>query len=169
MAKPVSSEFPEFYAQYIDRVESNNLIDALGATLQSTPEFIRSISSDKEDFRYAENKWTVKNVIAHMMDTENIMAYRALRFARNDATDLAGFEESDYAQYDNTDHRSLQSLADNFSNLRISTIDLFASFSDEMLNKSGSANSLKISVLALGYIIAGHELHHLSILKKRYL
>jgi len=169
MAKPASSEFPKFYVPYIDRVESNNLIDALKATLQSTPEFIRSISSDKEDFRYAENKWTVKNVIAHMMDTESIMAYRALCIARNDATDLPGFEEGDYAQYDNVDNRSLESLASNFYNFRISTIDLFSSFSEQMLKRSGTANSLKISVLALGYIIAGHELHHLSILKERYL
>ena len=169
MTKPSSSEFPEFYVPYIDRVESNNLIDALKATLQSTPEFIRSISPDKENYRYAENKWTVKNVIAHMMDTEHIMAYRALRFARNDDADLAGFEESDYAQNDNADNRSLESLAKNFYNFRISTIDLFSSFSEEMLKRSGTANSLKISVLALGYIIAGHELHHLSILKERYL
>ena len=169
MEKPTSSEFPEFYAPYIERVESTNVREALKATLQSTTEFIRTIPLDKEYFSYAENKWTVKNVISHMMDTEQIMAYRALRFARNDITDLPGFEEGDYALYDNTENRSLHNLADNFYSLRKSTIELFSSFSDKMLSKSGTANSLKISVLALGFIIAGHELHHLSILKERYL
>ena len=169
MKKPTGSEFPEFYAPYIERVESTNVMEALKATLQNTTEFIRNIPLEKEYFSYADNKWTVKNVLSHIIDTERVMAYRALRFARNDSTDLPGYDEKDYAESDNTDNITLEGLASNFHNLRISTVDLFSSFSDEMLKRSGTANSLQVSVLALGYIIAGHELHHLSILKERYL
>jgi len=104
-----------------------------------------------------------------MMDTERILAYRALRFARNDKTNLPGFEENDYALEANAKNRTVRQIADEMERLRITTIDLFVNFTPEMLSRKGLANNLELSVLDLGYIIPGHESHHRSILKERYL
>ena len=104
-----------------------------------------------------------------MLDTERILAYRALRFARNDSTPLHGFEENDYAPEANAHNRKINRIADEMERLRLTTIDLFVSFTSEMLSRKGLANNLELSVLNLGYIIAGHESHHRSILTERYL
>ncbi len=104
-----------------------------------------------------------------MMDTERVMSYRALRFARNDKTPLHGFEENDYAPEANASGRTLKALAEEMARLRLTTIDLFKSFTDEMLMRRGLANNVEFSVLTLGYIISGHESHHRTILKDRYL
>jgi hypothetical protein len=103
------------------------------------------------------------------MDTERILAYRALRFARNDKTNLPGFEESDYAPQANAENRNIKHIADEMERLRMTTIDLFVNFTPEMLQRKGLANNLELSVLNLGYIISGHESHHRAILKERYL
>jgi uncharacterized damage-inducible protein DinB len=114
-------------------------------------------------------KWTIKELLCHMMDAERIFAYRALRFARNDSTDLHAFEENDYAPQANAHGRSVQQLITEIKNLRATTLDLFASFTPEMLQRKGTANNTLISVINLGYIIAGHETHHRNVLADRYL
>lgn len=130
---------------------------------------VRSIPEEKGLHRYAEGKWTIKEVLNHLQDVERVMAYRALRFSRNDKTDLPGFEENDYGPEANAHARTISQLADEMERLRRSTLDLFSSFSEEMMQRQGTANKKNVSVLALGYIIAGHEVHHFKLFNERYL
>lgn len=169
MKRPQIGDYNDFYQGYIDRVLDQEMLESLASSHQQTQEVFATIDESKGGYRYAEGKWSVKEVISHMMDCERIMAYRALRFARKDGTPLAGFDEKTYAPNSNVDGQSIQSLSGSFQNLRASTIDLFESFSDEMLDLKGEANGSPATVLALGYIISGHELHHLSVLQERYL
>jgi uncharacterized damage-inducible protein DinB len=169
MTKPQIDQVPPFYRGYIENVKDLDVLDALKSSNENALKAIRSISEQKGEFRYAEGKWSIKEVLNHMQDAERIFAYRALRFARNDKTPLHGFEENDYAPKANAHARTVKQLADELAHLRMSTIDLYSSFDEEMLNREGVANNNKMSVLNLGYIIAGHETHHLNILRERYL
>ena len=144
-------------------------MDAFKISSKETVELVRSLPEEKAEYRYAPGKWSIKELLCHMMDTERVMSYRALRFARNDKTPLHGFEENDYAPEANAGSRTLVAIADEMVRLRLTTVDLFASFTPEMLIRSGLANNVEFSVLTLGYIISGHESHHRSILRERYL
>ncbi len=145
------------------------MMDALRSTFHVTDSLIRSIPESKGEYRYAPGKWSIKELLCHMLDAERIFAYRALRFARNDQTELPGFDEQVYAPNANAHSRTLNQLADEFKRLRSTTIDLFESFTPDMLARSGKANNNLISVINLGYVIAGHEVHHRNILTERYL
>jgi hypothetical protein len=160
---------PIFYKGYVENVKDMDMLEALKQSSIVTLATIRAIAEDKGGFRYAPEKWTIKEVLAHMIDVERIMAYRALRFARNDKTDLPGFEENDYAPEANAHGRTIKQLADEMERLRATTIDLFTSFTPAMLKREGTANKNKLSVFNLGYIIPGHETHHRKILTERYL
>ena len=150
-------------------IEETALLQALRISGHRMVEVVHSIPATKQDFCYAEGKWSVRELLCHVIDAERIFAYRALRFARNDKTPLEGFEENDYAPQANAQHRTLNSIADEMARLRASTIDLYQSFSPEMMLRKGSASKNEISVMALGFIIAGHETHHRKILVERYL
>lgn len=169
MIRPDLQTVPPFYKGYVDHVKDYDMLHILVLSNKQTLELVRSIPGEKGEYRYAQEKWSIKELLCHMMDAERIFAYRALRFARNDKTPLAGFEEKDYAPEANAQHRTVLQLADEMERLRLSTIDLFMSFSPEMLSRKGSANNTEISVLNLGYIIPGHESHHRKVLKERYL
>jgi hypothetical protein len=169
MTRPQLDTVPPFYKGYVENVKDLDVMDALNQSLDTTLKFIRAIPEEKGEYRYAEGKWSIKEMLAHLGDAERIMAYRALRFARNDKTDLPGFEENDYAPEANAHARTIAQLADELQRLRATNIDLFKSFTEEMLKREGTANKNKLSVLNLGYIISGHQLHHLRILKERYL
>jgi uncharacterized damage-inducible protein DinB len=145
------------------------MLEALSNSGDITSAFVLALPEERGAYRYAPEKWSIKEVICHIMDAERIFAYRALRFSRNDATPLHGFEENDYAPEANARARTLTQLAEEMKRLRASTIDLFASFTPEMLERKGSANNSTISVINLGYVIAGHETHHRNILTERYL
>ena len=132
-------------------------------------ELIHSIPDAKADHRYSDDKWSIREVLCHMIDAERIFSYRALRFARNDRTPLSGFDEKEYASQLNATSRSLRQIGDEMQHLRSSSVDLFESFNEEMLKRKGTANSNELSVVALGFIIAGHETHHCKILRERYL
>ncbi len=160
---------PSFYKNYVKHIDETDLLQALRISGHRALELVHSISEEKSDFRYAQDKWTIRELLCHMIDAERIFAYRALRFARNDKTPLAGFEERDYAPQANASARSLQKIAAEMAHLRSSTIDLFESFTPEMLVRRGLANNNELSVVALGFIIAGHETHHCHVLKERYL
>lgn len=146
-----------------------DMFDALRDSSTITLQLVRSIPESKGEYRYGPDKWTIKELLAHMIDTERIMAYRALRFARNDKTDLPGFEEKDYAPEANAHGRTIAELANEMERLRATTIDMFKSFTPEMLKREGTANKNRLSVLVLGYVIPGHETHHRKILIERYL
>lgn len=160
---------PHFYKNYVKQIEETDLIQALRISGHRTLELVHFIKEEKADYRYAEGKWSVRELLCHMIDAERIFAYRALRFARNDKTNLSGFEENDYAIQANAAGRSLRKIADEMAHLRVSTIDMFDGFSPEMLTRKGSANNNELSVTSLAFIIAGHETHHRKILMERYL
>jgi uncharacterized damage-inducible protein DinB len=134
-----------------------------------TQQLLSNIPEDKGTFAYAPGKWTIKELLCHMIDAERIFAYRALRFARNDQTPLSGFEENDYAPEANADNRAIADIVAEMKRLRLTTIDLYRGFAPAMLDRTGSANNATLSVRNLGFIIAGHETHHRKILTERYL
>lgn len=169
MTRPDLSTVPDFHKRYVEHVKNYDLLEALKISSKETIDLVRSIAEEKGDYRYAEGKWSIKELLCHMMDTERILAYRALRFARNDKTNLHGFEENDYAPEANAQNRNIEKIADEMERLRLTTIDLFENFTPEMLKRKGLANNLELSVLNLGYIISGHESHHRKILRERYL
>jgi uncharacterized damage-inducible protein DinB len=160
---------PPFYKNYVKQIEETDLLQALRISGHRCLELVHSIPEGEEDFRYTEGKWSIRELLCHMIDAERIFAYRALRFARNDKTPLAGFEEKDYASEANASGRSLQKIAAEMAHLRSATIDLFEGFTPEMLIRKGTANKNELSVISLGFIIAGHETHHCNVLKERYL
>jgi hypothetical protein len=169
MTQPDLKTLPDFHKRYVEHVKNYDVLQALTLSSAETVALVRSIPEAKGNYRYGPDKWTIKELLCHMMDTERILAYRALRFARNDKTSLHGFEENDYAPEANAGNRVLQDIAAEMDRLRLTTIDLFKSLTPEMLTRSGFANNLELSVINLGYIIAGHESHHRAILKERYL
>jgi uncharacterized damage-inducible protein DinB len=166
---PDFNSLPPYYLNYVNQVKDLDVHEALETSIGLTLARIQSIPEDKGEYRYASGKWSIKELLCHVMDAERIFAYRALRFARNDQTELHGFDEGTYAPEANAHTRKLVQLADEMKRLRATTIDLFAGFSPEMLARTGKANKNLISVINLGYVIAGHETHHRNILIERYL
>lgn len=160
---------PPFYKNYVKQIDEPDMLQALRISGHRMLELVHAIPDSKADFAYGPGKWTIRELLCHIMDAERIFCYRALRFARNDKTALSGFEENDYAPQANAAGRTLQKIASEMSHLRASTIDLFESFTPEMLVRKGTANKNEISVVALGFIIPGHETHHRKILQERYL
>jgi uncharacterized damage-inducible protein DinB len=167
--KPDFNTLPPFYKNYVMQVHEMDMLEALRFSIKETEKVLSAVPEEKGEFRYAEGKWSIKELLCHMMDAERIFSYRALRFARNDSTALSGFEENDYAPQANAHARTVQQLVEEMKRLRATTLDLFASFTPEMLERKGSANSNVISVVNLGYVIAGHETHHRKVLSERYL
>jgi uncharacterized damage-inducible protein DinB len=168
-SSPDFNVLPPFYHKYVEHVKETTLLDALTSSNQLLIQLLKVIPESMGEYRYAPDKWSIKELLCHMMDAERIFAYRALRFARNDATPLSGFEENDYAPQANAHGRTLPQLITEITNLRRTTCDLFASFTPEMLQRKGSANNNVVSVVNIGYIIAGHETHHRLVLTERYL
>jgi len=165
-----STEFAPFYATYISQVSSAfTLVEELEISLHRFIKFVQEIPMDKFDYRYAEGKWTIKDIIQHLIDAERIFAYRALRFARNDKTDLPGFEENDYVDTANANDRTIMSLLTELSAVRHSNLLLFKTFTEEQLLRQGTANNNPISVRALGFVIIGHQNHHQRVFEERYL
>ncbi len=166
---PEPQEYATYYGSYVTLVPSKDLIGYFRAQAES----VTSLASDLEEeellHRYAPEKWSIKEVFSHIIDTERIFCYRALCFARNDATELPGFEENDYAKTSQADARNILDILEEYAGVRQATISLFKSFDEEMLNRIGIASKNNLSVRAAGYIIAGHELHHLNVIKERYL
>ncbi len=163
-----SDEYPAIYAAYIETVKGD-VMELLTEQLQSFPEFLANIPAGKSEYAYAESKWTIKEVVGHVIDTERIMAYRALRFARNDTKELAGFDEEDFVKNARFNERSLDSFSEEFVWVRQSNLALFNSFNDHELSRKGLASERLISVRAFLYIIAGHVNHHRNIIRERYL
>ena len=163
-------EFAGHFATYINQVSSEySLVEELEISLHRLIKFVQNIPLDKFDFRYAEGKWTIKDILQHLIDAERIFAYRALRFARNDQTPLASFEENDYVDEAHATKRSVQDLLTELAVVRQSTLSLFKSFSEEELLRKGIASNNPMSVRALGFVIIGHQNHHQRVFEERYL
>ena len=161
-------KIPPFYQNYVRSLGEGELVPLLLKTVDEFLSFGKNLTESQGNYRYAEDKWTVKEVILHVIDAERIFAYRALRFARNDSSELLGFEQNDYVPMSNAENRSIHSLMTEFTNVRASTVDLFTATDKEVRQRSGIASGVNMSVDALGYIIAGHCKHHLNILYDRY-
>ena len=168
MIYPELSTVPPFYQGYVNLVKNNDLFDNLDQSARITQQLLSAIPESRGTYAYAPGKWTIKEVLCHMIDTERIFAYRALRFARNDKTPLPGFEEKDYAPEANAHNRTVADLVAEMGRLRLTTIDLYRSFTPDMLQRTGTANNSAMSVLNLGFVISGHETHHRNVLTERY-
>lgn len=164
-----SGEYLPYYANYINKANCSDLIQGLQDLLANTNSFLNSIPIEKFEYRYAKGKWTIKEVIQHIIDAERVFSYRALCFARKDKTPLPSFNENNYAEASLANTRSAQSLIDEHIALRKSTISLFESFNNDTLTNIGIASGGEMSVRAIGYVIIGHEKHHLDVIKERYL
>jgi len=163
-------EYADYYNTYLPLVDDEwSLTEEFEVSVHNFIRFVQDIPMDKHDYRYADGKWTIKDIIQHLIDSERIFAYRALRFARNDTTELPGFDENLYAITANGSERKLQEMLTELALVRQSSIMLFKSFSQEDLVKTGIASGNKASVRALGFIIIGHQNHHIKIFKERYL
>lgn len=169
MPRPDLSRVPSFYHNYINHVADDDLMKAFRNQTASFIQFLNSIPDEKQDYRYAEGKWTLKELLQHIIDAERIFCYRALRFARKDETPLPGFDENSYAENAKADKRKWKKLVKEFKAVRKATELLFASFDGEQLNASGISNNNSNYVLAFGFIAVGHCIHHQKIIEDRYL
>lgn len=169
IAKPNADEYAAYTINYIKLVPDDNLLRHLADNLKATVEFVLGLPADKLAYRYAPGKWTIREVMQHVADTERIFAYRALCFARADKTALQGFDENFYAANSAANERDIKSIMREFVAVRNATISLFDGFDEKVLTRIGTANNNPTSVRALAYQIAGHESHHVNIIKERYL
>ena len=174
--KPEPSEYPKYSHIYMDLLQDGeNILDQLWQNFLTIKNFIYKLPEEKLYFRYAENKWTIKEILVHLIDDERIFAYRAVRYARNDETPLHGFEENNYAIYSKANERSLDSIFEEYESVRKATLTLFNYLPEDSFLRSGSGIDTdgsiinKRTVRALAYHIAGHELRHFKIIKERYL
>jgi hypothetical protein len=168
-SRPDKSEYPDYCEGYVSKVPAGDIVTVLGDQLDDSLALFRSIPETRGSYRYAEGKWSVKEVIGHITDGERILAYRALRFARGDTTPLAGYEQDDYVLGGGFERRSLKDLIDEFETVRRATISLFSSFDGEAWSRRGVANKNEMSVRGIAYVLAGHERHHVEILRAKYL
>ncbi|WP_294823896.1 DinB family protein [uncultured Flavobacterium sp.] len=165
-----ANEYAPYQESYIKLVDpSYSLIEELEISVHNLVHFVREIPMDKYDYRYAEGKWTIKDILQHLIDSERIFAYRALRFSRNDTTELPGFDENLYAANAHGDDRSINELLTEMSALRHANIMMFKSFNPEDMLRKGTASGYTVSVRAFGFLLIGHQNHHIKVFKERYL
>ncbi len=165
-----STEYATYYGTYIDNVSNEySLLEELEISVHRLIKFVQNIPMDKFDYRYAQGKWTIKDILQHLIDAERIFSYRALRFSRNDLTPLASFDENEYVVEANANRRSIQELLMELAVVRQSTLSLFKTFSEQELLRTGIASKNPMSVRALGFVIIGHQNHHQRIFEVRYL
>jgi uncharacterized damage-inducible protein DinB len=168
-SRPAEGEFLPYYERYISLVPAGDVLSTLASQMSETQDLLRGLPASSSTYRYAPGKWSVNEVIGHVIDSERIFAGRALRFARNDATPMPGFEQDDYVRNSKFDAVPLAELASELDTVRQATVFLFKHLEEPAWLRRGVANNAEVSVRALAYIIAGHELHHREILRARYL
>ena len=166
--RPAPDEYAPYYGTYISKVADGDVVQALKQQVTGTVAYLRAIPESRAGHRYAEGKWSIREVVGHLADAERIFAYRALRFARNDSTALPGFDENAFVANSRFDDRTLGSLIDEFAAVRAASIAQFDGFFPEEWLRGGTASGKHMSVRALAWVIAGHELHHLEVLRTRY-
>jgi uncharacterized damage-inducible protein DinB len=168
--KPLEGEYAPYAIMYIGLLPDDGLVlPHLEENLRATEALILSLPEEKLLYRYAEGKWTIKETLVHISDDERIYAYRALRFARNDKTELPGFEQDDYALHSGANERDIEDILGELATVRRATISLFEGFNEQALTRAGVANGNIMSVRAAAYHLAGHELHHINLIRERYL
>jgi len=166
--RPEPDEYFEYYGGYVNRVPDANIIDVLRNQLAAIPAFLEGVSPEKSEFSYAPGKWSVKEVLGHVVDVEWVFTYRALRIARGDKTPIAGMEQDEFMAGANFKNRGMDGMLEEFRHLRTANLKLFESFDDDILGRTGTASGCDFTVRAILYIIAGHADHHMTVLKERY-
>ena len=158
-----------YYKTYVSKVDTKSVLDALIDTKKTTLASIEKLSEEKGNYRYADGKWTIKELIVHIIDVERIFAARALCLARGEKQNIHGFDENEYAANSNSNRRCMGNIITEYKAVRASSIALFESFDDDDMKAKGIASNCEFNVLALAYIISGHNVHHINVLKERYL
>lgn len=169
LARPNKSEYSSTYESSIKRVPEGNVLDILERQIKQTVELLNRVGEEKANCRYAPGKWKIKQVVGHLIDSERIFSYRALRFARRDLTPLPGYEENDYVDNANFEKLSLKVLSEELQAVRRSSLYLFRSFDEETWLRKGRASGFDFTVRSIPYQIAGHEIHHVGLIRERYL
>ena len=167
--RPQSSDYAPYFAKYILQVPDGDFVKTLESQLSDLTRILGPLTEEQAAFRYAPGKWSIKEVLGHVNDAERIFAYRLLRIGRGDQTPLPGFEQDDYIKTANSDARSLASLLEELASIRRASLSLIRSLDDASWLRRGTASGKEISALALAFIIAGHAIHHQSILEKQYM
>lgn len=164
-----NKEYDVYYKQYIDQAPDLGLVEALESSYEETLSFLKNIPEDKILFRYAPEKWSLKEIVQHLIDTERMFQYRALRISRNDKSPIQGYDHNVYVEESQADHRTYSSLLEEYNHLRKSTILFYTNMFPGQVNRIGLANGKPFSPLAIGYVICGHEKHHVKVFKERYM
>lgn len=168
MNRPTPTEYPSFFARYIERVPETDLVDALRSQVEVLRSVAAGIPPDRELYAYAPGKWTIRQVAGHLVDGERVFSYRALRFSRFDQTPLPGFDENEFVAHSRFNDTRLADHVEEFAAIRSANTRMFASFDEQQWSATGVANGNPISVRAIGYILVGHVRHHLHVLQDRY-
>ncbi len=171
MQKPTGNEYPQnkYFSFYIEQVDNQNVIETLTVNKDVVVNLYKSLSEEKKNFRYDVGKWSPHEILGHLTDTERVFGFRALCIARGEKQSLPGFDENEYAEGAKFSEVSFESLLEQYRLVRESSLALFKSFSEEVCSQIGSANGNAVSSRALVWMIAGHEIHHLKVLKEKYL
>ncbi|MGV6845918.1 MAG: DinB family protein [Lutibacter sp.] len=167
-----TNEYAPFYANYLkqlEKFEGTDYFDLLKNAKKDLVTLLKNCSEEQLNFRYAKNKWTIKEIVQHLIDTERILTYRALRFSRNDGVDLPGYNENYFVNQSHANNRSISDLIKEFKVVRKASKELIKSFTEKELLQIGTANECNMSTRAIAYIIIGHQLHHIKVIKERYL
>lgn len=167
--RPEPTEYDSYYRPYVDAVPDGDIVEILSREGEHAVDLFLSIDHDRGVESYAAGKWSIAELIGHVVDTERLFSYRTLRIVRGDKTPMPGMEQDDWVAGANFNNRGLESLGREFLALRASNIALYSSFTDEDLDRTGVASELEFSVRALMYILAGHTIHHVKVLEDRYL
>ena len=167
--RPAPDEYGEFYREYVGLVPDGDLLATLEREGRSFSDLILSVPPDREDHRYAPDKWSIREIVGHVIDAERVNALRALWFARAAVTAQPGWEENDWARVSNAGRRPMRDLADEWQTVRRSSIQLLESFDADALERRGTANGVSFTTRAMAWVVAGHALHHKSLLQDRYL
>ena len=163
------NEYAPFYEGYIKKSEGIEIVNGLEMGLHTTKAFFESFPMEKLEYRYAEGKWTPKEILLHLIDSERVFAYRALFISRATIAEIQGFDQDEFVKNSNANTRYIIGLVEEYNNVRKASISLFSSFSNETMKRMGKANNTNVSIRAIGRIILGHEIHHTAILNERYL
>ena len=169
MERPERSDAAEYYFNYIDKVTTDDVLGLLEDQLRSTPAFLNAVPEDKHGYAYEPGKWTIKEVVGHVIDTERAFANRAFCFARRDPAELPSFEQDDYVASARYGVRSLSDIVAEHRAVRQASLALFRSFADDEWARRGRATGRDFTVRAMPFIVAGHEIHHLDVIRRKYL
>ncbi|HXV15743.1 MAG TPA: DinB family protein [Gemmatimonadaceae bacterium] len=167
--RPAADEHNPYFSLYIDRVPDGDIVEILGKQIPETVEFLRAIPESRADYRYAEGKWSIRQIVGHLSDGERVFQYRAMRFSRLDTTPVPGFDENLFVANAPFAHMSMEDLISELEHLRMASIRLLSGLDAEAMGRRGVANGNEISVRALAFVMAGHVAHHLDIIRTRYL